>query len=677
MDNYLITKLKKVPLEELQLSIRSHNALRRAGMISVFDVWEAVDFNRIRDVYNIGEKSLEEIINKLENFILIYSDADSNTKQLSFNQSANKQPNINTDEVFLPNIQWIVEVPINLLANYLGERTMENLLSIGIDDVGKLNNLMKGYLEFLQPAYKLLDKTIHLLDVKIRHLLDLGNLSPAIKIDSTSLIEYLNTKPENEALSKEKFYVLNSIVGEKSLTYQMQTLKDCLSDRQRQFFIEYNLDRLTLEEIALKQEEPITRERVRQVISEARNKMKTKLDNSLKVYISSALEAAKELGSSLSKESWRSRLLEKEILINDKLDQDNFDFFCALIKDKKTSQSIYGVTNDIKKILYIKEPRPLFVINALTNIPKENFRKIKRAVVFTGGISKAQAGQLLGCKHEETAEILKEINLCEIIPGWFSLSEKLQSGWMPIFRGGLIMIQSCGPLEFDSFCDGLRRYISRHFDAIAPPEVILHMLLLIGFKVENNIVSFTGEQRVELGRSDKAILELLDKKGPVLSYQEIVEHILSKGFSFPTATSRIMPGSPIIEKIEQGIYKLRGYNETWHDIESVKARQEEFTRSAEISYGLDGIIRYRVNVGVWEIGGVLSVSRSCQQLPDLGEGWPVYVADKKVGVATRDDSLIWGLSPAFNEIGIKLGDRVELAFITWNEQKIEVRLIKE
>jgi len=239
------------------------------------------------------------------------------------------------------------------------------------------------------------------------------------------------------------------------------------------------------------------------------------------------------------------------------------------------------------------------------------------------------------------------------------------------------MIQSCGPLEFDSFCDGLRRYISRHFDAIAPPEVILHMLLLIGFKVENNIVSFTGEQRVELGRSDKAILELLDKKGPVLSYQEIVEHILSKGFSFPTATSRIMPGSPIIEKIEQGIYKLRGYNETWHDIESVKARQEEFTRSAEISYGLDGIIRYRVNVGVWEIGGVLSVSRSCQQLPDLGEGWPVYVADKKVGVATRDDSLIWGLSPAFNEIGIKLGDRVELAFITWNEQKIEVRLIKE
>ena len=393
--------------------------------------------------------------------------------------------------------------------------------------------------------------------------------------------------------------------------------------------------------------------------------------------MSSAIEVAKGLGTSLSRESWRAKLVEKKNLIDKKSNQDNFDFFSALIQDKKTSGSIPGITDDIRKILQVLEPRPLFVINALVNIPKENFRKVKRTVVYTGGINKVHAGQLLGCRHEEIAEILKEIKLREIIPGWFSITEKSQSGRIPIFRGGLIMMQSCGSLEFNSFCDGLRRYISRHFDAIAPPEVIIHMLHLLGFRVENNIVSYTGEEYIELGRSDKSILELLDKQGPVLSFQEIVEHFLSKGFSFPTATSRILPISPIIEKIEQGIYKLRGYNETWHDLESVRARQEEFTRSAEVLYGLDGIIRYRVNVGAWEMGGVLSVSRSCQQLPDLGEGWPVFIGDKKVGIAIRDDSFIWGLSPAFNEIGIKFGDRVELAFNTWNEQRIQVRLVEE
>ena len=677
MDDCLARELKRIPLEELQLSIRPHNALRRAGLISVFDVREAIDFNRIGDVYSIGKKSVEEIIQKTENYIVNFSDQHSYVKQLSLNEFANQQSDSTSNNVFLPDIQRIAEIPINLLANYLGMRNVENLISVGIDDVSKLHNILKRFLEFLQPAFKLYDKTIHLLDAQIRKLIDVGNLSPAIKIGSKTLVEYLDWIPENEAQSEEKLNILSCIVGEKSLTFQMEILKDSLSDRQRQFFIDYSLVGLTLEEIALKQEVPITRERVRQVISGARTHLRARLDNGMNIYISSALDVAKGLGLSLSKVSWLSNLVEKGILIDEKSSQDNFDFFCALIRDKKTSQSISGISDDVHRILHILEPRPLFVINALASIPKENFRKITRTVVYTGGINRVQAGRLLGCRPEETEDILREINLCEIIPGWFSLKEKRQSGRMPLFRGGLIMIQSCGPLEFTNFCDGLRRYISRHFDAIAPPEVVMHMLRLLGFNVDNNLVSFTGDQHIELGTSDKAILELLDKKGPVLSFQEIVEHILSKGFSFSTATSRIMPGSPIIEKVEQGIYKLRGYNETWHDLESVRARQEEFTRSAEVSYGLDGIIRYRVNIGTWEIGGVLSVSRSCQQLPDIGEGWPVFVGNKKVGVATRDDSLIWGLSPAFTEIGIKFGDRVELAFITWNEQKIEVRLVEE
>lgn len=284
----------------------------------------------------------------------------------------------------------------------------------------------------------------------------------------------------------------------------------------------------------------------------------------------------------------------------------------------------------------------------------------------------------MGFNLVETIEILKAIGLSEVTPGWFSSSAEIELNRnTPLLRGGLIMMQSCGPLPFESFCDGLRRYISRHYEALAPTEVIHYCLRNLGFKIENNLVSYEGEYKVNVSTSDSMILDLFLEKGKVSSFQEIVDFYLANGLSFATATIRVMGESPIVEKIEQGFYKLRGSKVSWQDVETAKSRQEEYARNAEVAYGLDGIIRYQLTLGAWAAAGVLSISRSCQPLPDFNEGWPVFANNEEVGIARRDNDLIWGLSPALKKLGSRPGDRVELAFDTWNQPRINIRTIEE
>jgi len=57
-------KTLEMPIEELDLSVRSFNCLKRAGINTVGDLVEKTDEEMIR-VRNLGKKSLEEVKQKL------------------------------------------------------------------------------------------------------------------------------------------------------------------------------------------------------------------------------------------------------------------------------------------------------------------------------------------------------------------------------------------------------------------------------------------------------------------------------------------------------------------------------------------------------------------------------------------------------------------------------------
>ena len=60
-------KPEKIPLEELELSVRSYNCLKRAGMNTLREVSE-MTFDELCHVRNLGKKSVDEICAVLTNY---------------------------------------------------------------------------------------------------------------------------------------------------------------------------------------------------------------------------------------------------------------------------------------------------------------------------------------------------------------------------------------------------------------------------------------------------------------------------------------------------------------------------------------------------------------------------------------------------------------------------------
>lgn len=676
MVDYIDSSLKDIPLEQLGLSVLANNSLRRADLVSVYDVCQRIKADTILTIKNVGAKHNTEIIEKTNQFLLSYGSSPLSNNQSSPDLRTDPSTFNNNEGFNLPDITSIANLHLATLKHRLGLETVSALEGVGVEKIQDFHALVNRYIKFIGSGSDLISKTTSELVVLVNNLVKAGELSENCFVESTTLSELICWQPTDEDESKHKLQLLRRVLEEKSLTDEMNRFASALTERQREVFLDYSLREMTLEAIGAKQ--GITRERIRQIVNDAANKLRHALDSSLKAYISTSFEIAKEMGSSLSRDSWKGELIQRQILLDKDRDFASFDFLIALLKNKITSQSIFGVPDNVQLILRSDSSHPLFVISALGGDNRKEFKEIRNIIKFTGGISMEQAQRLLGCESTETVDLLRVIDVYEVVPGWFtSIARTDLSKNTPLFRAGLIMTQACGPLPFESFYEGLRRYISRRYDEIAPPEVIRFFIENLDFKVDTGMVSYHGNDHAEISESESLILNLLSERGPVLNFQEIVEFFLTKGKSFSTATTKIMPRSPIIEKVGHSLYKLRGSKVSPQDIETSKSRQEENAKNPEVIYGSDGIIRYRLTLGSWATGGVLSISRSVRPLPDFREGWPVFVDDEEVGTARRDDYLIWGLTAALNKLGSKLGDRVELAFDIFNGPRINLRIVGE
>ena len=60
-------KILEMTIEELDLSVRSFNCLKRAGINNVEDLTNKTEDDMMK-VRNLGKKSLDEVINKLHSF---------------------------------------------------------------------------------------------------------------------------------------------------------------------------------------------------------------------------------------------------------------------------------------------------------------------------------------------------------------------------------------------------------------------------------------------------------------------------------------------------------------------------------------------------------------------------------------------------------------------------------
>lgn len=58
--------LQEIPIEDLNLTLRTYNCLKRAGINNVYDL-QNYSITDIKKIKNLGKKSLEELLDKLEN----------------------------------------------------------------------------------------------------------------------------------------------------------------------------------------------------------------------------------------------------------------------------------------------------------------------------------------------------------------------------------------------------------------------------------------------------------------------------------------------------------------------------------------------------------------------------------------------------------------------------------
>ena len=68
-------KLMEMPIEDLELSVRSYNCLKRAGIHSVADIVNKTEQDMMK-VRNLGKKSLEEVMAKVKNLGLEFKHQD-------------------------------------------------------------------------------------------------------------------------------------------------------------------------------------------------------------------------------------------------------------------------------------------------------------------------------------------------------------------------------------------------------------------------------------------------------------------------------------------------------------------------------------------------------------------------------------------------------------------------
>ena len=68
-------KVLEMPIEELELSVRSYNCLKRAGIITVEDLANKTESSMMK-VRNLGKKSLDEVTNKLHSLGLDFAEEE-------------------------------------------------------------------------------------------------------------------------------------------------------------------------------------------------------------------------------------------------------------------------------------------------------------------------------------------------------------------------------------------------------------------------------------------------------------------------------------------------------------------------------------------------------------------------------------------------------------------------
>jgi RNA polymerase alpha subunit len=629
-------------IENLGLSRRTFHALHRNGVFTVGKLKELLKKKKLGEIYFIGQKSLDEVSSALNEFYKETHNPSLEEKNLG--------NTLSLDETQTSDIEFAHIEILNLHTSIRGA-----LIKNGIQTIGDLRNTN--------------DKA----------LLNINRIGPKVLVEIRQALESINIEP-NKHISMLNIERKKTPFDSKSTSITWAEIVQSYFESEKESYTYVLLSRFglkskTFEEIA--GELGVTRSRVQQIqVAVIYHFLKYIRFAGSAQFLEKIYEIFSDYGEDLSLKKFKQKLRERNLLGNfsssfmakriSKIDLfETLICWLNLLSNSRYSQQPIEFPVDVKSLMNsgsisIRDSKKIGKIT-----PKLR-RKIKRQVNFTGGINIKESSKILSEDGQTTKLVLQELNLTEVIDSWYALKTydaESNKSRIPLQIAGLKMLTIKPAIHLDTFYGGLRRYINRFYPTIAPINVIVYSLELLGFEINSQqMVSSNLNGENILSRSEKSFVSAITKNDGVASFIEIAEEFSVHKLSLP-AVSVTLKRSPIVEKVDDGFYKLRGIDISWQQIEIAKKRQKRFSQDEEITHGLDGIVRVRLTVNSYAyLTGVVG----SYSIKGLAGSWAVIYNHESFGDAKMDESYLWGLPKIFKKLNIHIGDRIELSFNTWN-----------
>jgi DNA-binding CsgD family transcriptional regulator len=644
------TVTKNEPIKRLGLNIRYYNALRRADIHTIGDLLRAQEEGKLNSINQIGEIGHKHILENLDNFHIVEIDGNESWAEKVIGETNEIKKDVTT-------------------LNKISENASEN------------NSFQKIFdeLQYYRSAFNSVFRWQHKILLK---QIKLGTLHRHVKFDEIILDDILNNYSSNLLIASKAYSVF---LDSTCITEELCHLTNDLSSRDIDILtLYYGFSHKTLDEIGLIHD--ITRERVRQILSRIKLRLARKVRNVFKeennqtppmslARMQTALLIGKQLGDEITYQNWSDHLVKSGLLGN--VRESNFEKHDAIelflsvchVLSKLEFQAL-NIPNNLQFAIDLaadnQPSTPAKHLIILQNLPQKIIREIIRHNRFSGAVQERWLSHEIGFQFEALTDILCALGYTQLTDDWF-VSENLQKksviNRFDSFDHSLRkMFKYCGPLSAENICSGLRHAVSRTRYPVPPSDVIKIILHNSGYAFKEGLWNWEGEMDEELSKGEQVIFKCLEKRGSVVHHSELAQEFIDSELSFASLHATLNR-TPLIEKMDYALYKLRGQEVTYDDIERAKNEGDKIPVNLEIRPGRTGIIEIFASLGVLPIGTGVFFSDS---LPNLTGDWHCAVGDTMFDDIAVTENEIRGLLKPYEYLNCDLGDRVCMAFNTWD-----------
>jgi hypothetical protein len=628
-------------IEVLALPIRAYNALkRRSNIRTVADLFRLVESGQLWEVRNIGSKSVAEIEDKLSRVRLtepIQEYEDDSQSQLNM---------------------LIAENQVLQARNADLQRHLRQLVMISANAIRR------------QLAAGLLHQEAIVLGKTIADWLE------------------LTSHAEVESVAMAMSTILESSVN---ICDELEYLFDQAPTRSVEILTSrYGSAIRTLDEIGKGMN--LTRERVRQLCVKITQQIEVSAMRARRatvsleptgsawpmrpplVRIQSALLRARDMGLDISFAAWKDEILSSGSLGRcESPTLHGFDPIEVMLatcrascEDKRNGLVIPENLSYAIQAAFAGEPDlPARVLHIRATLPPAIRKHISRHAKFTGAVNARWLAEDRGMTLVHAQDILRAVGFRAYLGDWFVSSvcdQEYTIDAHDVFHHALRkMSQYCGPLSAESICGGLRHAVSRTNFPVPPPEVIIYLLEEYGYACSDSLFCWDNPVGETLSEAESVIMGCLIRYGPVVHHAELASEFVRSPLSF-AALHPTLAHSPIFEKIDSGLYKLRGAAVTPEQIQRAQAVAETVPLNLSVQYDRRGYIIICATLGVLAIGNGSFVS---EQLPNLAGSWKCLVHEQQAGTLQPTPNEFRHLRQALDLLDCQIGDRLMFTFNTW------------